>query len=336
MTTPLLEIDDLHVTFRGRRPALPWRPRPVVAAVQGASLHVHRGESVGLVGESGSGKSTIGRAVVRLVEPTRGAIRVGDFDVGQLDRSQRRAFRRVVQIVFQDPVASLNPSMVVGQILAEPLLLNLGLSGSARTTRVRELLASVGLDPSHAHRYPHEFSGGQRQRVAIARALASEPDLIVLDEPVSALDVSTQSQVINLLERLQDDTGVAFLMIAHDLAVVRHSCRRIVVMYRSRIVEEGPADRVCEEPAHPYTQLLLASIPDPDPVVQQQQRSRRRQLATAVRDAPDPAGCPFATRCPHTMDVCRVQFPEMRPVPGGGRAACHLVAPTDGDLTDAH
>jgi oligopeptide/dipeptide ABC transporter ATP-binding protein len=326
----LLEIEDLHVTFRGRRQALPWRQRPLVRAVRGANLTVDHGETVGLVGETGSRKSTVGRAVLRLLEPEQGTVRVGELDLADLDRRQLREFRRSVQIVFQDPVASLNPSMLVGQILAEPLRLNLGMRGAACDERVNDLLASVGLDSAHARRYPYEFSGGQRQRIAIARALASKPDLIVLDEPVSALDVSTQSQVINLLERLQAETGIAFLMIAHDLAVVRHSCERIVVMYRSRIVEDGPTDRVCEEPAHPYTELLLASIPDPDPAVQAEQRARRRLLSSdQAIESRQQAGCPFASRCPHVMEICRTAFPETRPVPGGGHVACHLTADAD-------
>jgi oligopeptide/dipeptide ABC transporter ATP-binding protein len=322
--TPLLEIDDLYVTFRGRR-LLPWTPRTEVLAVQGATLQVGRGETVGLVGESGSGKSTIGRAILKLLEPERGRIRLGDVDVTALARSQVRDFRRSVQVVFQDPVASLNPSMLVGQIVGEPLQLNLGLEGDARRARVAELLSQVGLDPAHAGRYPYEFSGGQRQRIAIARALASDPSLIVLDKPVSALDVSTQSQVINLLEELQRSTGVAYLMIAHDLAVVRHVCQRIVVMYRSRIMEEGPADRVCEEPAHPYTELLLASIPDPDPVVQREKKQRRRHLVAEAPSGSQPVtGCPFVARCPHAMEICHTEFPAETPLPGGGRVACHL------------
>ena len=329
MRTPLLEIDDLSVTFRGRR-LLPWRRRSEVRAVQHASLEVDVGETLGLVGESGSGKSTIGRALLRLVEPDGGRIRLGEVEVTSLPRSKVREYRRSVQVVFQDPVASLNPSMLVGQIIGEPLYLNLGLDGAARRARVAELLAQVGLDPTHATRYPYEFSGGQRQRIAIARALASEPGLIVLDEPVSALDVSTQSQVINLLEELQAATGIAYLMIAHDLAVVRHVCQRIVVMYRSRIMEDGPADRVCEAPAHPYTELLLASIPDPDPVVQREKRRRRRDLTAIASANPSSEGCPFAGRCPHTMDICRAEFPDYTEVPGGGRVACHLVGSSGG------
>jgi ABC-type oligopeptide transport system ATPase subunit len=204
---------------------------------------------------------------------------MGDYDVTGLGRKVPKSFRREVQVVFQDQVASLNPSIVVGDLIGEPLKLHFGMTAVARRRRVTELLEQVGLAAHHLERYPYEFSGGQRQRVVIARALASEPKLIVLDEPVSALDVSTQSQVINLLEHLQAETGAAYLLIAHDLAVVRHASRRIYVMYRSRIVEEGPADRVCEQPAHPYTELLLASIPDADPVRQRAQRTLRQELS---------------------------------------------------------
>ena len=323
----LLQIDDLDVTFRGKRPALPWRSRSEVRAVQGVSFAVEAGQTVGLVGESGSGKSTVGRAILRLLTPDAGRIRLGDLDVTGFGRREPDGYRRAVQVVFQDPVASLNPSMMVSQIIGEPLAIHFGMKGTKRDARVAELLEQVGLSSDHAARYPHEFSGGQRQRIAVARALASEPQLIVLDEPVSALDVSTQSQVINLLEELQQTTGAAYLMIAHDLAVVRHVCERILVMYRSRIVEEGPTDRVCDRPAHPYTELLLASIPDPDPSLQHEKRRRRRELAVgraAAGAAPDPTGCPFATRCPHTMDVCRTTFPDPVALPAGGTVACHL------------
>lgn len=323
----LLQIDDLDVTFRGRRPFLPWKARSEVRAVQGVSFAVDEGQTVGLVGESGSGKSTVGRAVLRLLSPDEGRIRLGDFDVTGFGRREPAGYRRAVQVVFQDPVASLNPAMVVGQIIGEPLSLHFGMTGAARDARVAELLEVVGLSGAHAARYPYEFSGGQRQRIAVARALAVEPRLVVLDEPVSALDVSTQSQVINLLEDLQGRTGAAYLMIAHDLAVVRHVCERILVMYRSRIVEEGPADRVCDAPRHPYTELLLASIPDPDPAVQVSKRERRRELSTGPATG-GPAvraeGCPFVDRCPHAMDVCHARFPEPVPVADGGSVACHL------------
>jgi oligopeptide/dipeptide ABC transporter ATP-binding protein len=323
----VLEIQDLSVTFPGGRGLMPWQRLPDVRAVQNVSLSIARGDTLGLVGESGSGKTTIGRAVLRFISPCAGRIRVGDFEVTEFGRKVPRSFRRAVQVVFQDPVGSLNPSMVVGDIVGEPLRIHSGLTGAALLQRAGELLEQVGLQRHHLNRYPYEFSGGQRQRIAVARALATEPDLLVLDEPVSALDVSTQSQVINLLERLQRETDAAYLFIAHDLAVVRHVCNRIAVMYHSRIVESGPSEAICEEPAHPYTELLLASIPDPDPEVQAGRSVRRRELtigiAGAVGNAPED-GCPFADRCPHVMDVCRESFPEFTPTLSGGEVACHL------------
>ena len=259
MTEPLLDIDGLTIVFPGGRGQLPWQRRPDVRAVQGASLTVGVGETVGLVGESGSGKTTLGRAVLRFLTPADGTIRLGDFDVTGFGRSVPAAYRNAVQVVFQDPVGSLNPSMVVADIIGEPLTLHERLKGEPRRQRAAELLEQVGLRAEHLDRYPHEFSGGQRQRIAIARALATSPDLIVLDEPVSALDVSTQSQVINLLEQLQRDTATAYLFIAHDLAVVRHACERIAVMYHSRIVETAPADAICEQP-HPPLHRVAAGI----------------------------------------------------------------------------
>ena len=327
MTEPLLDIDGLTIVFPGGRGQLPWQRRPDVRAVQGASLTVGVGETVGLVGESGSGKTTLGRAVLRFLTPVEGSIRLGGFDVTSFGRVVPPAYRNAVQVVFQDPVGSLNPSMVVADIVGEPLMLHEGLKGEARRARAAELLEQVGLRAEHLDRYPHEFSGGQRQRIAIARALATSPDLIVLDEPVSALDVSTQSQVINLLEQLQRDTGAAYLFIAHDLAVVRHACERIVVMYHSRIVETAPADAICEQPTHPYTELLLASIPDPDPDVQRRKSEHRRALTRGVTGAIGAAptdSCPFADRCPHVMDICRESFPDEVATMTGGTVACHL------------
>ncbi|MGI9598747.1 MAG: ABC transporter ATP-binding protein [Acidimicrobiales bacterium] len=324
----LLEIDDLTIVFPGGRGALPWQKLPDVRAVQGASLKLAAGETLGLVGESGSGKTTVARAVLRFIEPAGGSIRLADFDVTGFGRSTPLDYRKAVQVVFQDPVGSLNPSMVVGDIIGEPLKIHFGLDADARNQRAGDLLEQVGLERHHLQRYPYEFSGGQRQRIAVARALATEPRLLVLDEPVSALDTSTQSQVINLLDRLQQETGAAYLFIAHDLAVVRHISDRIAVMYHSRIVETGDADRVCEEPRHPYTELLLASIPDPDPVIQPAKSHRRRQLTVggelgAAGNAPE-QGCPFANRCANVMDICHDVFPEPFQIEGGGEVNCHL------------
>ena len=324
----LVEIDDLTITFPGGRGRWPWQRQPDVRAVQHASLHIDSGETLGLVGESGSGKTTIGRAVLRFIEPSGGTIRLGDFDVTGFGRSVPPAYRRAVQVVFQDPVGSLNPSMIVGDIIGEPLQIHFGMEADARQRRAGDLLEQVGLERHHLQRYPYEFSGGQRQRIAVARALATEPQLLVLDEPVSALDTSTQSQVINLLNRLQQETGAAYLFIAHDLAVVRHISDRIAVMYHSRVVEQGESDRVCEEPRHPYTELLLASIPDPDPAIQPAKSRRRRELTVglelgAAGNAPV-HGCPFASRCAHVMDVCHREFPEPYPLADGGEVRCHL------------
>lgn len=323
----LLEVADLSVVFPGGRGALPWQKLPDVRAVQGANISIERRESVGLVGESGSGKTTLGRAILRFVHPDAGSIRLGEFDVTGFGRRTPRTYRQAVQMVFQDPVGSLNPAMTVRDVIAEPLRINMGLSGAALDDRSGELMDMVGLESHHLDRYPHEFSGGQRQRIAIARALAATPDLLVLDEPVSALDVSTQSQVINLLERLQRETDAAYLFIAHDLAVVRHVCQRVAVMYHSRIVETGRVDEICERPTHPYTALLIASIPDPDPVIQREKSVRRRALGRGVAGASGAApvdACPFTARCPHVMDVCHMSFPKSVATASGGAVACHL------------
>lgn len=328
MPEALLEIENLTITFPGGKGKWPWERQPDVRAVQGVDFYIEPGETLGLVGESGSGKTTIGRAIMRFINPAGGEIRLGDFDVTGFGRTTPAPYRRAVQVVFQDPVGSLNPSMVVGDIISEPLKIHFGMGEEDRNQRAGDLLEQVGLERHHLRRYPYEFSGGQRQRIAVARALATEPQLLVLDEPVSALDVSTQSQVINLLEKLQDETGAAYLFIAHDLAVVRHISDRIAVMYHSRVIETGPSDQVCEEARHPYTELLLASIPDPDPLVQPGKSARRRELTTggeagAIGNAPE-HGCPFADRCKHVMDICHTDFPDPTPIPGGGDVRCHL------------
>jgi peptide/nickel transport system ATP-binding protein len=271
----LLEVRDLHVTYRAERRGA--QPTP---AVDGVDLSVDAGQTVGIVGGSGSGKSTLGKAILHLIPAERGTITVGDFAVERFRGTTPLAFRKDVQIVFQNALASLNPARTVADVIGEPLQLHFGLRGRVRAERVVELLDQVGLPAEHGARYPHQLSAGQRQRIAIARALATAPRLIVLDEPVSSLDVSLQSQVIGLLESLQRDTGVAYVLIAHDIAVVRHTCTRIAVMHRGRIVEHGPADRICEQPDHPYTRLLIASVLDPDPVRQRAQRDERRRLRT--------------------------------------------------------
>jgi len=283
-TKDLLEVSDVDVTF-ALRGGLPGRPKARHQALSGVSLSIRPGQTVGLVGESGSGKSTLARVVLGLQPCDRGRVRLHGQDVDVARPTVPRSFRRRVQAVFQDPYGSLNPTMTVAQLLAEPLRLADTLSTRERWDRVVELVELVGLARGHLERYPYQFSGGQQQRIAIARALACAPELIVLDEPVSALDVSIQSQVIDLLEQIQASTGVSYLFIAHDLAVVRHISHRIAVMYRGRIVEEGPADEVCDDPRHPYTRLLLASILDADPAASAGRRELRRSLARAFADS---------------------------------------------------
>ncbi len=313
----LLRVDDLHVSFKGR-----GRARKV-RAVNGVSFELGRSETVGLVGESGSGKSTVGRAIMRLIPADSGRVQLDGRELLSLGRSELRAARKDVQMVFQDPYSSMNPAMVVADVIGEPLDVQAGMGRSERNTRVAELLEAVGLSQRHIERYPYEFSGGQRQRIAIARALANHPKVVILDEAVSALDVSTQNQIINLLEDLQAETGVSMLFIAHDLAVVRHIARRTVVIYLGQVMEVGPSERIFEHPAHPYAEALLSAVPVPNPEIQ-----RRRERVVLRGEPPDPTnlplGCPFVTRCRYAMDVCADTMPELTPVDGGGLVACHL------------
>jgi oligopeptide transport system ATP-binding protein len=318
---PLLTVRDLvkHYPIRG---GLWQRVVAQVHAVDGVSFDVRQGETFGLVGESGCGKTTTGRAVLRLVEPTSGEVRFDGRDLLRLDSRELKAARRHLQIMFQDPYGSLDPRVPVSQTIAEGLVVHGIGTREEREQRVREAMVQVGLRPEYARRFPHEFSGGQRQRIGIARALVLQPKLIVCDEPVSALDVSIQSQVLNLLKGLQQNLGLSYVFIAHNLAVVKHIADRIGVMYLGKLVEVGHSEALYREPLHPYTQALVSAIPQPRP-----DRQRRRQRIVLSGDVPSaiapPAGCRFHTRCPHVMDRCRVEEPLPRDV-GGQAVACHL------------
>jgi peptide/nickel transport system ATP-binding protein len=319
---PLVEVEDLRVWFPIKSGLVLDRHVGDVRAVDGVTLTIRRGETFGLVGESGCGKSTVGRAILRLYRPTGGRVRFDGRDITDLGESELRPLRRRMQMVFQDPYASLNPRHSVGRIVGEPLRAHGLASRREAGARVRELLGVVGLPPDAAGRYPHEFSGGQRQRIGLARALALNPDFIVADEPVSALDVSIQAQIVNLLESLQGEFGLTYLFIAHDLAVVRHISDRIGVMYLGTLVEIAPAAVLYEEPLHPYTISLLSAVPIPDPEVE-----LSREAILLAGDLPSPAapppGCRFHTRCPYAQATrCRDEVPELRRVLGH-EVACH-------------
>ena len=320
MTQPLVSIRNLHKHFAVGRSL--FGPRPTLRAVDGVDLDIVRGETLGLVGESGCGKSTLARTLIRLYQPTSGSITFDGTDAATASERDLTPFRRRVQMIFQDPYASLNPRMTVGQILTEPLALHNLVPPARRRERVAEILRLVGLEPRLARRYPHEFSGGQRQRIGIARALASQPKLIVCDEPVSALDVSIQAQVINLLQDLKRKLGLSYIFIAHDLAVVRHISDRVAVMYLGKIVELAPKRSLFARPRHPYTQALLSAVPVPDPTAQ---RARIRLAGDVPSPLNPPKGCRFHTRCAHAQDRCRQEEPLLRPVGAEGQiVACHF------------
>ena len=310
---PLLEVEDLSVVFKQ------GRGQPPLRASDGVGLTIGEGETVGLVGESGSGKSTIGRAVLGLTPITAGRVRFGGQDITHAGFKERRALSARLQVVFQDPYSSLNPARTIGQTLAEPLLVHRRLSPAELAAAVEATLVRVGLPADAAGKYPSQFSGGQRQRIAIARALIIEPRLIVCDEPLSALDLSIQAHVLNLLTQLQKDTRVSYLFISHDIPLVRHLCHRMVVLYRGQIMESGPSADVYGTPRHPYTQALLASVPNPDPRVQKHRTAPAAMVAGPVHSQ---AGCPFQGRCPYVIDRCRSERPAPRTL-GGQTVACH-------------
>jgi oligopeptide transport system ATP-binding protein len=324
--SPLLEVRGLRMHFPVTEGMIARRHIGDVKAVDGVDLTIRRGETLGLVGESGCGKTTMGRCILRLEKPTAGEILYDGVDIAKLDRRELVALRRKIQVIFQDPYSSLNPRQKVGSIIGEPMMVH-GVEKNAkrRTERVHELLSVCGLNPNFADRYPHEMSGGQRQRVGIARALALNPEFIVCDEAVSALDVSIQAQIINLLEDLRDKFNLTYLFIAHDLSVVRHLCQRVAVMYLGRVVELAECDEVFDHPLHPYTKALLGAVPVPDPAVEAE-----RAFQPVAGEVPSPInpppGCVFHPRCPIAIEQCRRVRPELRELRPGHWAACDVVS----------
>jgi oligopeptide transport system ATP-binding protein len=346
MTTPpgrpLVSAQQLEVHFPLHRGPF-WRlsregrshgAGSVVRGVDGVSLDIHQGETLGLVGESGCGKTTLGRALLRLVEPTRGRVLFRGVDVTSLSARALRRERRHMQMIFQDPYASLDPRMTVGQIIAEPIDTFRLARGADRQARIRELMDVVGLNERFINRYPHEFSGGQQQRVGIARALAASPDFIVADEPISALDVSIQAQIINLIERLQRERNLTYLFISHDLRAIRHTSTRVAVMYLGRIVELGAARRVYDSPLMPYTRALISAVPVPDPRVE---ATRKRLVLQGDVPSPidPPSGCRFHTRCPYAIAACREVEPRLAEIRPGHLAACIRISPEQPDIDRA-
>ncbi|AGB40432.1 oligopeptide/dipeptide ABC transporter, ATP-binding protein [Halobacteroides halobius DSM 5150] len=321
MKDAILEVKNLkkHFPIKG---GIFKRQINSVKAVDGLNFEVKRGETLGLVGESGCGKSTTGKVLLRLLEATEGEVVFEGQNIYDLDKKEMRSLRREMQMIFQDPYASLNPRMTVGEIIGEPLEIHGLASGQEKEKRVRELLDKVGLQPNYANRYPHEFSGGQRQRIGIARALAVNPKIIVCDEPVSALDVSIQAQVINLLEELQEELGLTYIFIAHDLSVVRHISDRVAVMYLGEMAELADKDELYENPKHPYTKALLSAIPVPNPEANKDRILLEGDVPSPINP---PSGCSFHTRCPFAKEICKKKTPQFKDTGDGHFYACHLV-----------
>lgn len=327
----LIAVKDLKVHFPVAGGRLFGRSHQTVKAVDGVSLDIRQGETMGLVGESGCGKTTLGRAILRLVDPTSGEIRFRNRDLAGLSRAQMRAHRRQLQVIFQDPYASLNPRMTVSEIIGEPLDTFRLATGDAKRQRVQELMEMVGLSPRFLKRYPHEFSGGQRQRIGIARALAVDPEFIVADEPISALDVSIQAQIMNLLKRLRAEKNLTYLFISHDLRAVRHLSDRVTVMYLGKVVEVADARAVYAEPLMPYTQALISAVPVPDPQVE---LKRRRIVLEGDVPSPinPPSGCRFHTRCPFAIEACREVEPHLVEIKPNHFAACIRISPDEPNI----
>ncbi|OZV84416.1 peptide ABC transporter ATP-binding protein [Micromonospora echinospora] len=328
----LLRVRDLAVDFKvpKRGSLLPARLR----AVSGVDLDIRRGEIIGVVGESGCGKSTTGRAILQLLKPSQGTVTFDGTELTTLGRGRMRAMRRRMQMIFQDPFASLNPRMTIGELIEEPLLVHSDLSATGRRAKALDTMQLVGLSEQWHDRYPHEFSGGQRQRVGIARALVSNPEFVVADEPVSALDVSVQAQIVNLLEQLQEELGLTMMFIAHDLAVVRHLCDRIAVMYLGTVVEVGECEDMYRRPQHPYTRALLSAVPIPDPLVETE---RKRVILTGDVPSPldPPSGCRFRTRCWKAQEICATQTPALAATGAGHQVACHFPENVDQPVASA-
>jgi oligopeptide transport system ATP-binding protein len=326
-TEPLVRVVDLKKYFPIGSGLLS-RGRRLVKAVDGVSFSIHRGETLGLVGESGCGKSTLGRTVLQLYRPTAGKVYLENIELTSLPADQLLPLRARMQMIFQDPYASLNPRHSIEKIIGEPLVIHKVMRGTALRERVAELMKLVGLDPAYMRRFPHELSGGQRQRVMIARALSLNPDFIVCDEPISALDVSIQAQVVNLLQDLQEELGLSYLFIAHDLSMVKHISHRIAVMYLGRVMELADRKTLFADPLHPYTHALISAVPVPNPKLE---RRRRRIILAGDPPSPvnPPSGCVFHTRCPLAQDICREQVPEFREVKPGHYVACHRAGSAD-------